>query len=232
MAQRLAPAMRALLDAIGTPCVLCGLGRGAPHFCPPCLAELPGRHAHRCVQCGLRLALSHARCGRCLAETRPFDATFAAVDYVAPVDRSLTMLKFAGRLVLARAYAQLLGEALADAPRRLDLLTYVPLSAERLRERGFNQALEIARPVARARGLALASLLVKTRDTAHQADLPLEERQRNLHGVFACIGEVRRRHVAVVDDVMTTGSTLEEVARCLKRAGAASVMNLVVARTP
>lgn len=229
---RLAPAMRGLLDRIGAPCLLCGLGRGAPHFCPPCFAELPGRQAHRCVRCGLRLALAHLRCGRCLGEARPFDATVAAIDYAAPVDRSLAMLKFAGRLVLARAYARLLSEALAASTHRPDVVTYVPLSAERLRERGFNQALEIARPVARARGLVVASLLVKTRDTAHQADLPLEDRQRNLRGAFACVGEVRGRHVAVVDDVMTTGSTLEEVARTLKHAGAASVVNLVVARTP
>jgi len=108
----------------------------------------------------------------------------------------------------------------------------VPLSAARLRRRGYNQALEIARRVSAATGTRLAPEICElSRDTATQMDLPLQERARNVRGAFQCPGIVAGT-VAVVDDVMTTGATLDEVASTLKRAGAARVVNWVVARTP
>jgi ComF family protein len=114
-----------------------------------------------------------------------------------------------------------------------DLLAPVPLSFERQSERGFNQAQEIARRVAAASRVPLrGDLLLRTRHTAAQMDLALHERQRNVRGAFVARGELAARHVVVVDDVMTTGATLDEIAATLKRAGAARVTNLVVARTP
>lgn len=109
----------------------------------------------------------------------------------------------------------------------------VPLSARRQRERGFNQALEIARVLARRTGIPLdARAIVRTRDTPPQADLPWRERAMNVRDAFECLRPLAGLRVLVVDDVMTTGASLDELARTLKRAGAAHVENWLVARTP
>lgn len=142
-------------------------------------------------------------------------------------------LKAGGRLSLAAVF----GALLARRARRLllgdALITPVPLAFERHAERGFNQALEIARRAARDLELRLdPAALLRVRHAAPQHLLALAERRRNVHGAFIVRADVRLRHVIVVDDVMTTGSTLDEVAKVLKKAGAARVTNLVVARTP
>jgi ComF family protein len=140
-------------------------------------------------------------------------------------------LKFRGELALAPLLGRLLA---ARLPRgtRVDFIVPVPLSRARLRARGFNQALEIARALAAATGCKLAPLLAeRSRDTPPQLDLPLEERARNVRGAFRCAQVPERAEIALVDDVMTTGATLEELAAALKRAGAARVVNWVVART-
>jgi ComF family protein len=109
----------------------------------------------------------------------------------------------------------------------------VPLAFERHAERGFNQALEIARRLARALTVPLdADALLRVRHAAPQHLLALAERRRNVRGAFTVRADVRGRHMLVVDDVMTSGATLEEIASVLKKAGAARVTNLVVARTP
>ena len=116
---------------------------------------------------------------------------------------------------------------------RVDLVLAMPLHPRRLRERGFNQAVEIARPLARSLDLPFdPHALQRVRDTAAQAGLAHAARIRNVRGAFDCVREVRGLRVAVVDDVMTTGATLDEVARMLKKAGAAHVENWVAARTP
>jgi ComF family protein len=176
-------------------------------------------------------------CGACLADPPPFDATIAAVDYAAPLDQLVLQLKFGARLALAPWFARVLRDAVLARPG-LDLpelLCPVPLGHERLVERGFNQALEIARPLAGALGVALhPRLLERTLDTAAQSGVTPLERARNVRGAFAVADPdlVAGRHVAVVDDVMTSGHTLAELAATLKRFGAARVTNLVFARTP
>jgi ComF family protein len=115
----------------------------------------------------------------------------------------------------------------------VDFVLPVPLAPARLRARGFNQALEIARHVARATGTRLEpGLAERSRDTASQAELPHAERARNVRGAFRSMRALEGAVVALVDDVMTTGATLDELAATLKRAGAARVVNWVVARTP
>jgi ComF family protein len=215
-------------------CVVCDLGRGDP-LCSGCAQDY-FTEAPRCPCCALRLpsaSLAGDRCGRCLREPPHFDATIVLADYAPPVDRMVAALKFGGRLPLAAAFGTLLARAAARALRDADALVPVPLSFERQAERGFNQAHEIARRVASSCTLPLcAGILLRTRHTAAQMDLALAERRRNVRGAFVARGELADRHVAVVDDVMTTGATLDEVAAALKRAGAVRVTNLVVARTP
>ena len=177
----------------------------------------------------------------------------AAADYAAPLDQLVLGLKFGGRLALAPLFAQQLRTALSDRPLHPhanghdpdacqenhlpDLLVPVPLGRARLQERGFNQSLEIARPLSLALGVPLLPrLLIRVRDTPAQSLLAPLARRQNLLGAFTLAARashsVRGRHVGVVDDVMTTGATLNEIAATLKRFGATRVTNLVFARTP
>lgn len=162
-------------------------------------------------------------------------STRVGVDYAFPWDGLIAAFKFQGRPELAALLAGLLDPALADAA--VDLVLPVPLSAARLRERGFNQAWELARRLARARRLAAdAHLLLRVRDTPHQTGLGAEERRRNLRHAFLVEpsrkAALAGRRVALVDDVLTGGATSDEAARTLREAGAAEVQLWVVARTP
>jgi ComF family protein len=211
-------------------CVVCALEPGAP-LCAGCERDFFPADAIRCSRCALRLAAPSAgQCGPCLREPPHFDATLALADYVAPVAGMVAALKFGARVDLAEAFAQLLA---ARESARSDLVLAVPLSFERESERGFNQSLEIARRYARLTGSQLAErALLKVRHTVPQQSLARDARRRNVRGAFSVSGEMHGRHVAVIDDVMTTGSTLDEIARVLKNAGAVQVINRVVARTP
>ncbi len=182
------------------------------------------------------------RCGVCLHYPPAYDATITAVDYAAPVEQLVLRLKFGARLALAPLLAELLRDAVLRSgrmPRPLplpELLCPVPLGAARLRQRGFNQSLEIARPLARMLGMpVMPRLLVRLRDTPPQSRLSPDARRLNLRDAFmlqpSLHAAVRGRHVGVVDDVMTTGETLGEIASLLQRFGAARVTNLVFART-
>jgi ComF family protein len=153
----------------------------------------------------------------------------AAFIYAWPLAPLIHHYKYAGNLALA----QLLGQALAaQAHRSVDYIIPMPLSPARLRERGFNQAQEIARVVSRATGIKLAAEACRrVRDSAPQATLPWKERAKNIRGAFVCDADFNGLRVAVIDDVLTTGATLNELARNLRKAGAAEIHGWVVART-
>jgi ComF family protein len=219
-------------------CVLCGAG-GGELLCAGCRAQFFGAAAPRCPVCANPLppAAGPVPCGRCLADRPAYDATIVATDYAVPVDRLVLQLKFARQLALARLFAGLLAEAVRQAgplPRPA-LLCPVPLGLQRLSERGFNQALEIARPLGRQLGIAVAPrLMARVRETAAQSSMPHGARQANLAQAFAVPERalVEGRHIGLVDDVMSSGQTLQELAATLKRHGAARVTNYVFARTP
>lgn len=216
----------------GGACFLCR-GAAGGLLCAACDADLPRLSGPLCPRCALE-SPSGALCGRCLAREPHYDATVAALAYRFPADVLVHALKFEGELALAPLLGGLLASAVAAAPPgRVDAVVPVPLSPRRLRERGGNQAMELARPAARAAGARLdPGLCERVRDTPAQVGLPHAGRAANVRGAFACPGLVAGLSVAVVDDVMTTGATLEEIARTLKAAGAARVVNWVVARTP
>jgi len=211
----------------GGSCFLCrGAARGI--LCPACDADLPRLAGTLCPRCALPSPGS-ALCGRCLADAPRYDATVAALAYRFPADTLVHALKFRSQLALAPLMGDLLIEAIRE---RIDLVVPVPLSRERLRERGYNQAAEIARHVARERRARLElTIVIRERDTRAQADLPWSDRARNVRGAFRCERSLDGAAIAVVDDVMTTGATLDELAATLKRAGAARVVTWVVART-
>jgi ComF family protein len=180
---------------------------------------------------------SAALCGHCLRDGPAFDRTVVAADYAAPLDQLVLQLKFGGRLALAPLLAQLLRDAVLRQPGFVlpALLCPVPLGSQRLAERGFNQALEIARPLARALGVALhPRLAARVHETRAQSSVAPHQRGGNIAHAFALAEPalVAGRHVGIVDDVMTSGQTLNELAATFKRHGAARVSNLVFARTP
>ncbi len=192
----------------------------------------------RCPRCGVRLASEAPACGECLRDPPPFERTLCTVDYAFPWDALVVDFKFHGRVELAFALAALMTATVRAAAAPLpQWVLPVPLAAPRLAERGYNQAWELARTMARALGLhADASLLLRLAGGAHQADLGRAERQRNLRSAFIVEphrrGALQGRRVALVDDVMTTGATAREAAATLLRAGAAAVDVWVLARTP
>lgn len=209
-------------------CFLCAAPAGDSLLCPACIASLSHLTPERCPICALPAPDANI-CGACLKQAPHFDATQAVFRYEFPLDRLIQSLKYAHRL----AGADFLGQALAKLPLpfRPDLILPVPLAPARLAERGFNQAIEIARPLARVLGVPLEiSGVHRRRDTAPQASLPWKERKQNIRHAFECELDLTGKTVLVVDDVMTTGATLDELARTLKAHGAAQVENFVVAR--
>lgn len=232
---------RAMLPALlPSSCALCARGcNGA--VCPPCHAQFMGAQRARCRRCANPMAVQDARwdCGACQAHRPAYDATVAAADYSAPLDQLVLDLKFGGVLALAPWF----GRAVADAVLAHDgfelpnVLCPVPLGPGRLVERGFNQALEIARPLSRRLGIPLkAALAIRALDTAAQSGVAPAQRRDNIRNAFIvapdALAMVRGQHIGIVDDVMTSGATLHELARTFKRFGAARVSNFVFARTP
>jgi len=214
----------------GGSCFLCR-GKAAALLCAACDADLPRLGGELCPRCAID-SPAGAVCGRCLARPPAYDATVAALAYRFPADVMVQALKFRSELAIAPLFGRLLSER-ARGAERVDFLVPVPLAARRLRERGFNQAQEIARHVAQVTGTAVKpDACERVRDTAPQFELPMEERGRNVRDAFRCAGFVAGARIALVDDVMTTGSTLAEMAATLKHAGAAFVANWVLARTP
>jgi ComF family protein len=208
----------------------------AQALCGPCVARFAPELA-RCARCGLRVAVPVAACGACLKEPPPFDACIVAFDYAFPWDRLIADFKFNAQAELAAPLAIRLLHAIGQRGDALPALVLpVPLAPRRLSERGYNQAWELARRAARALSCrADARLLERPAEGAHQAELTLAQRRVNLRGAFM-VDPARRallqhRHVALVDDVMTSGATLREAALALRRAGAARVDAWVLART-
>ncbi|MFL6696314.1 MAG: ComF family protein [Vitreoscilla sp.] len=226
--------------AAGGRCIVCrGWCDGG--LCRPCAARFAFARA-RCGGCALPLSveapgLEGARCLRCRLAPPAWSRVVAGVDYGYPWDRSLADLKFHQRLEPAAALLQPLLARLQQL-RGSDLrVVAVPLSRERLRERGYNQSWELARRLARALALeARADALFRVRDTGHQLGLHRAARGANLQGAFVVsprhAGWVRGAHIALVDDVLTTGATAHAATRTLRAAGARDVQVWVVARTP
>ncbi|CAG0950184.1 orotate phosphoribosyltransferase [Burkholderiales bacterium] len=222
------PHLAALLPAA---CELCAADSGEEAVCAACAASLPVLPA-ACPVCALPQPAG-AVCGACLAHPPPFAATLTPWVYAEPVDLLIQAFKFHGRLALGSFLATALERCIAASGQTLpDLLIPLPLSAGRQRERGYNQAQELSRRLARHLHLPLADRLVqRVGEAVPQSTLPWKERAGNIRGAFQVIGELRGRHVAVVDDVLTTGATLTEMARVLRAAGAERVTNWVLART-
>ncbi|BCX82410.1 hypothetical protein MIT9_P1996 [Methylomarinovum caldicuralii] len=211
-------------------CLLCGgPGRQPLDLCLTCEAELPWIE-HPCPVCARPLPAAAPACGACLRRPPPFERTIALWHYQPPVDRLVTAAKYRGLQPPLRLFGECLARRLDSAPRP-DCLVPVPLHPRRLRQRGFNQSLEIARVVGRRLGIPLRpGLCRRIRFTPPQQGLSARDRRRNLRGAFVADPAVRGRHVALIDDVMTTAATVAEIATTLRRAGVTEVSVWVIAR--
>jgi len=218
-------------------CLVCGQAGSAGHdLCAACIAALPWNEAC-CARCGLPMPEATPACGRCLRKPPPLDRVIAVFRYAFPAAELLPRLKFhqdlaAGR-ELAAAMRAHIARILDESPPRPQALIAVPLHPSRLRQRGYNQALELARPLASAFAIPLlVDGLRRVRATPAQSELGALARRRNPRGAFAVGDGKLPAHVALVDDVMTTGATLHECARALRHAGVQRVDAWVAARVP
>ncbi len=210
------------------PCLLCGAMSRHGAWCSACDAALPHLHGAHCPVCALP-TLDGATCGQCLRKQPLFDRTVAAFAYGFPLDRLVQALKFSGQLHLANDLADKLVTRVAIRP---DCLVPMPLHPTRLIERGHNQSLELAKRAATRLDIPLLPhACQRVRDTPPQTSLKWKERGKNMRKAFRCAENFEGRHVAMVDDVMTSGASLNELALALRRAGARKVSAWVIART-
>lgn len=220
-------------------CLLCDEASDGPlDLCSACEAELPWLGGH-CLICALPLPTHGLACGACLRRPPAFSRVEAAWRYAFPLDALITRFKHQAQWPLGRLLGDLLSHhlqhAFSEGLTQPELLLPVPLSRQRLRQRGFNQAQMLARWLGQSLHLPVAEhLLLRTQDTPAQQQLSAAQRKRNLRQAFRLIETttVAGRHLALIDDVLTTGATAETLARLLKKAGAARVDVYCLARTP
>ena len=212
------------------PCVLCGSMTLFGAWCEACDAAMPYHDAPHCPICA-RITPDGEVCGHCMKKPPAFSRTVALFGYDFPADRLIQAMKYNEQLALARMFAEKLSQRLtkSDLP---DWVIAMPLHPARLKLRGFNQALLIAEPLARLLDLPLLKHACKrVRDTPSQTSLPFNERTQNMRDAFACNADLSGKHVALVDDVMTTGASLDALAEAIRKCGAAKVSAWVAART-
>jgi len=210
------------------PCLLCGTASCNGAWCGPCDDAMPYLATPHCPVCALP-TLNGATCGRCLEYVPQFDRTVAVFAYAFPLDKMVQALKFNEQLMLVHLLANKLAQRVEIHP---DCIVAMPLHPARLRERGFNQSLELARQIARSLNIPLLNYACqRVRDTPPQSALPWKERGKNMRKAFTCTEDLSGKHVAVVDDVMTSGASVNELARALRQANAREVSAWVIART-
>ncbi len=225
---------RSGLTDIRQSCVLCDADDNAV-VCRECdLGLIRPQSSRSCPTCGLP-GLADAVCGQCLSTPPHFDGTFAAFLYQFPLNRLVQSFKFRADLTLVDYFVAAMAarvNAVTSTHQQLpDVLIALPLANHRLRERGFNQSALLADGIANAIGVRVAhGSMLRIRETAPQSGLDRDARIKNIRGAFDCVGKLDGKHVALIDDVMTTGATLSEAAKVLKQAGAARVDAWVLSR--
>jgi len=216
-------------------CLLCGgAGANGRDLCVGCAGDFT-LNTVCCPRCALPLESPAPLCGECLRREPPFAHAWVPFRYGHPLDLLEARFKFRRDLAAGRVLGgRMIERAWVEEPERPEVMIPVPLHRTRLRERGYNQALELAQPLARALGIALGpDLLMRSQATPAQTGLDAKARRRNLRGAFAIApAATLANHIVLFDDVMTTGATLRECARVLRRAGVARVDVWALARAP
>lgn len=218
--------------ALARACVLCGLSPGEHYFCDACIRDLEWIDI-ACEHCGQPLvgpAGSGSLCAECQRRKPVFDKAAAPLVYSFPADSALKALKFRRQLFYAPAFGELLLPLFEEHFQEADALLPVPLHRRRYACRGFNQAVELSRPLQRKSRLPVVASVRRTRHTAAQTGLDAAARRRNMKGAFDLQGPLESRCPLVIDDVMTTGETCNQLAATLLAGGAERVFVLTIAR--
>lgn len=214
----------------GQPCVLCGSMSRDGMWCNACDAALPYLNAPHCPVCALPTPTGEV-CGHCLTHPPLFSHTAAVFGYAFPLDKLIQGMKYGEQLALAHAFGKKLLYRI-DKNDLPDCLIAMPLHPVKLRERGFNQSLLLAKTVARNMKLKLLpDACQRVRDTPPQSALPWKERKKNVRNAFCCDMDLTGKRVALVDDVLTTGASLNALAEAVSKRGAIQISAWVVART-
>lgn len=210
-------------------CVLCGAkANGKISLCLNCLEDLPRAPNPQCPQCGL--GTNGETCGNCLNNAPHYDKTHALFSYTYPVDRIIQHYKYNNALFLSRTFGLLLKDGMIESD--IDLIIPMPLHPNRMQARGFNQSLEMGKVIAKHRNLKLdTTSCSRIKNTPPQSSLKPKDRIKNMNGAFDCQGTMSGMHIVLIDDVMTTGASLNALAKTLKQAGATKVSCYVIART-
>jgi len=212
-------------------CMLCADSQGGDlALCSGCLADMPWHQQSTCPQCALPSYESQL-CGNCLQSAPAFDITRALFRYEYPLDAMLQRYKYQQSLHIAKTFSRLM-QTNFSISHSFDRIIPMPLHPKRLAERGFNQSLEIAKLIAKKLHIRFdTASCSRVRFTLPQASLPLKTRIKNMRGAFSCHEDLQGQRVILLDDVMTTGASLHELAATVKSAGASHVECWVVART-
>lgn len=229
--------MKNLLQRLLPPyCVVCSKrSDNSLDLCSYCENHLPNQNI-TCKQCGVNTLSHETLCGKCIASPPVFDQLFAIFQYSYPIDQLITAIKFQYNLVNARLFSELLIKKIKTSwyveNSLPQFIIPVPLHNKRLRQRGFNQALEIAKPIAKQMKIPLAyNLCKRNRATKPQSELPASKRQGNVKNAFSLNGQLTISHVAILDDVVTTGHTVNELSQLLKNNGVKRIDVWCCART-
>jgi ComF family protein len=212
----------------GQPCLLCGAMSHHGAWCAACDAALPFLNGALCPVCALPTP-DGTPCGRCLRKAPLFERTVAPFAYAFPLDRLVQALKFNEQLHLSRDLSSHLAQRVTNLP---DCIVPMPLHPARLARRGHNQSLGLAREAAKRLNIPLLPhACLRVRDTPPQSELKWKEREKNMRKAFSCRADFSGMHVAMLDDVMTSGASLNALALALRRAGAREISAWVIART-
>lgn len=202
-------------------------------LCADCFADLP-RNTHCCYRCGENFEVEISApqlCGRCLTKSPHFDETHAPFLYQGNMRYLIAQLKFSHQYKNARLLASLLAKHIRETSEVPDCIVPIPLHLNRYRQRGFNQSIELARHLSNLLAIPVdLHSCIRNRDTAHQTSLPAKQRRKNMRRAFSIVKTLAFQHVAIVDDVMTTGATASELALTLKQSGVSRVDVWICAR--
>jgi len=239
MLSRYTPFIRHLLNRfqaalLPCQCACCGAPSGNELICSGCKDDLPWL-TKACAICSLPLFGQDSPlllCGECIKSPPPFDHVTTLFSYESPINHLIHQLKFAKKLSIARLMGEFLLQKIINQDKKPDLIIPVPLHSQRLKERGFNQAHEIARYIAKPLGIPLMShQIVRHKNTVEQASLPFEQRKSNLAHAFSLRQKLQADYIAIVDDVMTTGYTVRALADLLRKNGVKKIAIWCCART-
>ena len=217
-----------------TSCPLCLARQGREGLCPECAFELPRLPSSRCRRCAEPLVnVQSDECARCLSNPPPYDRAYCAFAYAPPISTLICQFKYQHRLQLTGVLVNLMFAYVTSRTEPLpECIVPVPLHSMRIRERGFNQSAEIARKLSRRLGIAYdKNCVARIRKTPPQTSLTHAQRKRNLKGAFALRHRPSAKHIALLDDVMTTGTTFAEIGALLKRSGVEHIEVWSLART-